>query len=46
LYQTLANIATEKTPTILFPFQKRFCLEKENKEKRERKKDNIGTIIP
>jgi regulator of protease activity HflC (stomatin/prohibitin superfamily) len=25
LYQTLANIATEKNSTILFPFQKRFA---------------------
>jgi hypothetical protein len=51
LYQTLANIATEKNSTILFHSQKRFCLERRKKnknkknKKKERKKDT-GTIIP
>jgi regulator of protease activity HflC (stomatin/prohibitin superfamily) len=50
LYQTLANIATEKNSTILFPFpeealpRKRKTKKKKNKKKN--KKDNKGTIIP
>jgi regulator of protease activity HflC (stomatin/prohibitin superfamily) len=43
LYQTLANIATEKTLPYFFHSQKRFCLEKEDKkqkQKKKRKKDN------
>ncbi|PKH68508.1 hypothetical protein CXF59_04085 [Flavobacterium sp. ALD4] len=50
LYQTLANIATEKNSTILFPFpeealpRKRKTKKKKNKNKN--KKDNTGTIIP
>jgi regulator of protease activity HflC (stomatin/prohibitin superfamily) len=41
LYQTLANIATEKTLPYFFHSQKRLCLEEGNKnktKKKERKK--------
>jgi hypothetical protein len=40
LYQTLANIWTEKNSTILFSHsQKRLCLEKGKQRKRKEKKD-------
>jgi hypothetical protein len=47
LYQTLANIATEKLYHT-FHSQKRFCLEKgkQKQKKKEKEKDNTGTIIP
>jgi hypothetical protein len=40
LYQTLANIATEKNSTILFPFPEEVCLEKgrQTKNKKTKKK--------
>jgi hypothetical protein len=47
LYQTLANIATEKTLPYFFHSQKRFCLEEgKQKTKKKEKKKNTGTIIP
>jgi regulator of protease activity HflC (stomatin/prohibitin superfamily) len=48
LYQTLANIATEKNSTILFPFPEEALPRKRKtkKKKNKNKKDNRGTIIP
>jgi regulator of protease activity HflC (stomatin/prohibitin superfamily) len=48
LYQTLANIATEKNSTILFPFPEEVLPRKRKtkKKKKKTKKDNTGTIIP
>jgi hypothetical protein len=44
LYQTLAKLLQKK---LYHTFsQKRFCLEKENKTKTKKRKDNTGTIIP
>jgi hypothetical protein len=37
LYQTLANIATEKNSTILFPFPEEVCLEKGKQKQKQRK---------
>jgi hypothetical protein len=37
LYQTLANIATEKTLPY-FPFPEEVCLEKETKQNKKQKK--------
>jgi hypothetical protein len=50
LYQTLANIATEKNSPY-FSIPREFCLEKEDKNKqkqenKEKKKIIQGTIIP
>jgi hypothetical protein len=48
LYQTLANIATEKTLPY-FPFPEGFCLEKENKKtktKQEKEKKIIRNHNP
>jgi hypothetical protein len=41
LYQTLANIATEKTLPYFFHSQKRFCLEKRKQNKKQRKRKKI-----
>jgi hypothetical protein len=38
LYQTLANIATEKTLPY-FPFPEEFCLEKGRKQKKQKNKE-------
>jgi regulator of protease activity HflC (stomatin/prohibitin superfamily) len=48
LYQTLANIATEKNSTILFPFPEEALPRKRKtkKKKNKNKKDNIETITP
>jgi regulator of protease activity HflC (stomatin/prohibitin superfamily) len=48
LYQTLANIATEKNSTILFPFPEEALPRKRKtkKKKNKNKKDNTGTITP
>jgi hypothetical protein len=46
LYQTLANIV-QKTLPYFFHSQKRLCLEKgKQNKKKEKEKDNTGTIIP
>jgi regulator of protease activity HflC (stomatin/prohibitin superfamily) len=41
LYQTLANIATEKNSTILFPFPEEALPRKRKTKKKKKKKDNI-----
>jgi regulator of protease activity HflC (stomatin/prohibitin superfamily) len=46
LYQTLANIATEKNSTILFPFPEEALPRKRKTKKKKNKKDNIETITP
>jgi predicted amidophosphoribosyltransferase len=51
LYQTLANIATEKTlPYFSIPRRglprRRKTKNKQKKKKEKKRKDNTGTIIP